>query len=79
MTIEITTTIRGIPVEVQLGRAEGLGRRSVANFDNLHVVPLRALTRRIGTLRDRRVGEVKRALGWALGWAELKSLDVAPG
>jgi len=35
----VTTTIRGIAVEVPLGRREGLGQPCVANLDNLHVVP----------------------------------------
>ena len=30
---EITTTIRGIPVEVAVGKAEGLRQRSVVNLD----------------------------------------------
>ena len=32
IVVEVTSTIRDIPVEVSLGRTEGLGRRSVANF-----------------------------------------------
>jgi len=69
---EITSTIRGIPVEVPLGPSEGLPRVCVANFDNVHVVPKSALVARAGTLRRDRVGEVKRALGYALDWLELK-------
>ena len=75
IAVEVTSTIRSIPVEVSLGRAEGLSRRSVANFDNVHVVPKARLVSRIGSLRESRVVEVKRALGYALGWAELKSSD----
>jgi mRNA interferase MazF len=70
---EITTTIRGIPQEVQVGEEEGLGP-SVANFDNIHVVAKHLLSSRIGTLAASRVHEVKRALGYALDWAELKTL-----
>ena len=33
IVVEITPTIRSIPVEVGLGPAEGLPHRSVANFD----------------------------------------------
>ncbi|MGH9366292.1 MAG: type II toxin-antitoxin system PemK/MazF family toxin, partial [Thermoanaerobaculia bacterium] len=33
IVVEVTATIRDIPVEVSLGRREGLRRRSVANFD----------------------------------------------
>jgi len=75
VVVEVTSTIRRISVEVLLGRAEGLRRRSVANFDNVHVVPKRRLTARIGALGPRRVGETKRALGYALDWPELKLAD----
>lgn len=71
---EVTSTIREIPVEVPLGHAEGLPRACVANVDNVYVIPRRRLSSRIGTLHPRRVPEVKRALGWALGWEELKYL-----
>ncbi len=76
IAVEVTSTIRSIPVEVRLGRTEGLSRRSVANFDNVHVVPKTRLVSRIGSLRAARVVEVKRALGYALGWAELKLSEV---
>lgn len=69
---EITSTVRAIPVEVSLGRAEGLPHRSVANLDNVHVVAKDRLDARIGALRPARAIEVKRALGYALGWVELK-------
>ncbi|MSP61713.1 MAG: type II toxin-antitoxin system PemK/MazF family toxin [Myxococcales bacterium] len=69
---EITSTIRGIAVEVALGSQDGLPRRCVANLDNLHVVPKESLRTRIGALAAARVPEVKRALGSALDWPELK-------
>jgi len=76
IVVEVTSTIRNIPVEVSLGGgAEGLGRRSVANFDNLHVVPRKRLVSRIGSLRPARIVEVKRALGYALAWTELKRVE----
>lgn len=71
---EITTTLRGIPQEVTLGRAEGLLRASVANLDNVHVIPRAIVGDRIGQLPARREREVKRALGYALDWPELKTL-----
>ena len=74
IVVEITSTIRGIPVEVSLGPAEGLRHRSVANFDNVHVVAKQRLISRIGTLKPRRVDEVKRALGFSLDWPELKGV-----
>lgn len=70
--VEVTSTIRNIPVELGLGRAKGLRSRSVANFDNIHVIPKRSLAARIGALSPARVREAKRALGYALDWAELK-------
>ena len=73
LVVEITTIVRDIPVEVLLGRAEGVPRRSVANFDNLHAVPKACLGERLGALGAARISEAKRALGFALGWPELKS------
>ena len=75
LVVEITSTIRGIAVEVAMGRPEGLARRCVANCDNIRTVSRSALVKRIGQLASRRVPELKRALGHALAWDEL--IDVA--
>ena len=69
---EITSTIRDIPEEVAVGKREGLARESVINLDNVHVVPRALLGDRIGLLPHGRHREVKRALGYALDWPELK-------
>ena len=74
IVVEITSTIRSIAVEVGLGPAEGLRHRSVANFDNVHVIAKERLLSRIGTLKARRIDEVKRALGFSLDWPELKAV-----
>jgi mRNA interferase MazF len=71
---EVTTTIRAIAQEVPLDSAEGLRAASVANLDNIHVVPKAILGRRIGTLARPRHMEVKRAMGHALAWPELQTL-----
>jgi mRNA interferase MazF len=71
---EVTTTVRGIPQEVRVGRAEGLRRASVVNLDNVHVVLKDTLRERVGILAPKRQPELKRALGYALDWAELKIL-----
>jgi mRNA interferase MazF len=71
---EVTTTTRAIPQEVALGRREGLQRPSVANLDNVHVVAKARLGDLVGTLGTARHSEVKRALGYALDWPELKVL-----
>jgi mRNA interferase MazF len=71
---EITSTVRNIPQEVQLGKSEGLARPCVVNLDNVHVVPLPAIGDLLGSLAPSREHEVKRALGYALAWPELKVL-----
>ena len=71
---EVTSTIRGIPEEVTLGKNEGLPRTSAVNLDNVHVVAKALLADRIGALSSNREREVKRALGYALDWPELKVL-----
>ena len=71
---EVTSTMRGIPQEVRVGKAEGLARESVINFDNVHVVPTAALGDRLGRMAPSREREIKRALGCALDWPELRIL-----
>ena len=71
---EVTRTIRGIPQEVAVGPHEGLPSQSVVNMDNVHVVPVSQLSERIGRLTSGREADVKRAIGYALDWAELKIL-----
>jgi len=69
---EITTTIRNIPVEIELGTDEGLDRECVANLDNIQSVALKRLISRIGTLGYERAWDVERALGYALDIDRLK-------
>jgi mRNA interferase MazF len=71
---EITTTIRAIPVEVRVGRHEGLPASCAASFDNIRTVARHWLDSRAGALAPSRHREVKRALGYALGWDELIDL-----
>jgi mRNA interferase MazF len=71
---EVTSTVRGIPEEVTLGRAEGLARPSVINMDNVYVIAKSRIGDRLGALAPDRERDVKRALGYALGWPELKVL-----
>jgi mRNA interferase MazF len=74
VVVEISTTIRHIPVEVLIGKAEGLAKRCVANCDNLRTLPRAAIGSRIGRLGAARRSEVKRAVGYALRWDELISV-----
>ena len=71
---EMTTTIRGIPIEVPLTTKDGLPKPCVVNCDNLRTISKDRLLERIGRLPSARVSEVKRAVGYALGWEELIGL-----
>jgi mRNA interferase MazF len=68
---EITATIRHIPIEVPLGPAEGMAKPCVVNCDNLRTISKVHLVKKISRIPPRRVGEVKRAIGYALEWEEL--------
>ena len=71
---EVTSTIRNIPEEVSLGKRDGLKGSCVVNLDNVHVLAKDLVGDRIGMLPGAREREVKRALGYALDWSELKVL-----
>jgi mRNA-degrading endonuclease toxin of MazEF toxin-antitoxin module len=70
---EITATIRKIPIEVPLGKPEGMPKPCVVNCDNLRTISKAWLVERISQIPARRVPEVKRAVGYALAWEELIS------
>ena len=50
----VTTVVRGIPSEVGLGLDEGLVNGSVANFDNVQLVPVTTLLQQVGEVSDDR-------------------------
>lgn len=62
-----TTTVRGIPAEVELGPADGLPRRCVVNLDNLQTIDQRRLLSRIAFLTAERLQQVDAAIHFALG------------
>jgi len=68
---EIRATIRQIPKEVAFGSAEGMPQLCVANCDNLRTISKIYLVKKISQIPQRRVHEVKRAVGYALEWKEL--------
>jgi mRNA interferase MazF len=78
LVAEITTTIREIPVEVRIGRREGLPSPCVANLDNIRTVARLWFDSRAGALPTSRHSDAKRALGYALGWDELIDLPPTP-
>ena len=63
----ITTRIRRIPTEVELGSGDGLPKRCVPNLDTVTTIPKRTLTMRITALTLEKVVAVDRALKFALG------------
>jgi mRNA interferase MazF len=63
----VTSRVRGIPVEVPLGAAEGLDRPCAANLDTVTTIPKARLERRIGFLAPDRLASLDRALRLALG------------
>ncbi len=64
---EVTTSIRGLAVEVPIDDDLGLDRPSVVNCDGLYTVSRRALTRRVARLDDDTMRHVCWALNRALG------------
>jgi len=63
----ITRTIRGIPAEVEVGRAEGLPHLGVINCDSIMAVPKAALdSEPLGKLSLVKQAELDRALRFAL-------------
>jgi mRNA interferase MazF len=62
-----TRTVRGIPTEVALTRAEGMPADCVLSLDNLATIPKAMLTSRITRLSQSRLGELCEALRVATG------------
>ena len=62
----ITTRIRAIPVEVELGETDGLPRTCVINLDTITTIPKSSLRDRLSTLSVERMAEVEDALRFAL-------------
>ena len=64
---QLTTTIRGLTSELQLGVADGLRGTCVASFDNLHTLHRSVFRRRVAALSPARLDEVCGVLDAALG------------
>lgn len=63
----ITSTVRGVAVEVPVGPEHGLDQDSVADLDNVTTIPLARLGERIGTLHLGHEADLLRALQAAFG------------
>ena len=62
----ITRTIRGIPTEVLLTRADGMPSECVVSVDNITTITPAFCTRHIATLDATRMREVCEAIGHAI-------------
>ncbi len=60
-------TVRAIPTEVTLSRAEGMPADCALSFDNLTTVPKALLTERITSVAPERLHELCAALNTATG------------
>ena len=64
----ITSTIRDIPTEVVLGPGDGMPRDCAVNLDHVQTVAKARLGGSITALGPKRMGEIRTALLFALGW-----------
>jgi mRNA interferase MazF len=64
--IPVTRTVRGVPVEVPLGHADGVPRPSVANADTITTVPRDTLEEYLATLAPAKLEALESAIRFAL-------------
>jgi mRNA interferase MazF len=65
---EVTTTVRGIAVEVEFDLdTAGVDRASVVNCDGIYTIDQSSLTSRLGALDGTAMSEVCGAIKYALG------------
>jgi mRNA interferase MazF len=62
----ISTRVRGIPVEVELGIEDGLPKRCAANLDSLVTIPKASLEKRLATLSEAKLRAAADAIRFAL-------------
>jgi mRNA interferase MazF len=67
----ITSTVRGIPTEVQLSQADGLLTDCAINLDNIQTVQKAKLGAFISHLSKGRMLEVRKAIEFAFGFDAL--------
>jgi mRNA interferase MazF len=63
---EVTSTIRGIPVEVELGPEDGLPKKCVVNLDTIATIRKDLLIERIAILQDEKMEQINLAIKFAL-------------
>jgi len=63
---EVTTTIRGIPVEVPLSQEDGLPKKCVVNLDTIVTIRKELLSERITILQNEKIEQINIAIKFAL-------------
>jgi len=63
---EVTTTIRGIPVEVELGPEDGLPKKCVVNLDTIVTIRKNLLIERLAILREEKIEQINSAIKFSL-------------
>jgi mRNA interferase MazF len=63
---EVTSTIRNIPVEVNLGTEDGLPKKCVVNLDTIITIRKELLTEKITDLTPEKIDKVNKAIKFAL-------------
>lgn len=63
----VTSTVRGLSTEVQVGPADGVRMASVVNLDNVQLVDRARLIRRVGRARPSTMRAICAALATAVG------------
>lgn len=63
---EVTSTIRNIPVEVNLGTEDGLPKKCVINLDTIITIRKELLIEKITDLTSEKIDEVNKAMKFAL-------------
>jgi mRNA interferase MazF len=63
----VTTRVRNIPSEVNLGTADGVPQNCVANLDTITTVPRGCLSSRVTALSATKIKEIEAAIHFALG------------
>jgi mRNA interferase MazF len=64
----ITSTMRGIPTEVFLDRADGMPFDCAVNLDHIQTIPKSKVGALLSTLSNQRMGEVQSAVNFSLGF-----------
>ena len=63
---EVTSTIRSIPVEVNLGLEDGLPKKCVMNLDTIITIRKELLTEKITDLTPEKIDKINKAIKFAL-------------